>query len=699
MAKKQINPIVILIIIAIGLFIFFNIDLREQIQSSILPELDNRLNYVDKHTDMTEFVDIGISDSPPYTEVGDGKWENDKFFLNIPETHSPSTYFEKPIRNGEDWFRLVTGGRIGGARLIVKKDFSRLNTFFRVMAQGGGFSLDNNVFMPDKGNLVGNEITNIEIQYDSVNSRYDIFHNGEFKTRIADDGKLDIDFFSSSTINGYFDWDYIKYVPPESFTIKNDEVWVKEVRTGGNQGATYNINNLDWEMIGFHSQIRPATRRDLIVETEVPTPQIYVNLINGLDVQIPSNNVDTFYYRTKWTQGLDSSCQGDLDKANTLQPDGTWKCESFVKETPIIQQCQTKADCPILPECENLRDTITCTAQKTCDYSLTSPQCKNQLITFQEKVTEIEKTKFVPIPSGANQFFASFDKTKTSYDIGEKKISISAPSYICNLPNEGGFITGNNDCWQTTLFFDGKPYLFKNNEEKTIYTLPDGKNVIKVQLSLGATLQINEEFDEIKKIFVVTSSEIKDWSAVAKVTLPDDFLEIKGKSLGNKFILQNSNDPITFTITNKLGFGINGGYTIQTQNLALEGGAVLRQETKELFLKNVDNDITYNFKTEEIGSILDIISKFGKVTTDRDYIMKSSQEGKEKFLAITKEVVTEIPQDIEKINAISEIIEEIPKEISKTEQIIKEKTEIPLAIKIIVGLMGLFVLLKLLRII
>jgi len=113
----------------------------------------------------------------------------------------------------------------------------------------------------------------------------------------------------------------------------------------------YSIADLNWGMIGYHTQIRPATIRDLTAQTEVPTPQIYINLINGLPVTVQPNTVHTFFYKTKWVQGLDGSCQGDLDKVQIKVGD-KWVCESFVKETPIIQQCQVKSDCAILPECE-----------------------------------------------------------------------------------------------------------------------------------------------------------------------------------------------------------------------------------------------------------------------------------------------------------------------------------------------------------
>ena len=383
-------------------------------------------------------------------------------------------------------------------------------------------------------------------------------------------------------------------------------------------------------MLGFHSEIRPATIRDLTAQTEVPAPQIYINLINNQQVTVQPNTVHTFYYKTKWTQGLDSSCQGNLDQAEVKQSDGTWKCESYVKETPIIQQCQVKADCPILPACDAQKDLISCN-NHLCDFSAFSPACKNQLITYQEKVTEIENTKFVSLPSGANSFFCFFSSGKTSCNIGEKSISVQAPQYMCTSPSDSSELvstgTKPDNCWKSSMSFNRNDFSFENNQ-----AIQDIGYGIKMENSMSASI-INGKLRD-------------DWSIATKIILPDNFLEMKIKDAGKKYVLKDSNEQVTFTITNKL-FGMDGGYTIQTTNSALQGGVVIRDETKDLFLKEGDNDITYAAKTSQFGSITDIIGAFGKVTTDREYVMKSNQDGRQKFLVISKEVVTKLPEQTE----------------------------------------------------
>ena len=86
---------------------------------------------------------------------------------------------------------------------------------------------------------------------------------------------------------------------------------------------------------------------------------------------------------------------------------------------------------------------------------------------------------------------------------------------------------------------------------------------------------------------------------------------------------------------------------------------MLRDETIPIFLSNGNNEITYNFKTSQLGTIVDIIGAFGSVNTDRNYIMKSGSDGKQKFLIITKEVKTEIPAEIEKVQPKVEVVERI----------------------------------------
>jgi len=460
--------------------------------------------------------------------------------------------------------------------------------------------------------------------------------------------------------------DWIKYVPPETFSIKNDEVWVKEVK-----GSSYSFKNLDWEMLGFHSEVRPATIRNLNTQIEVPTPQIYINLINNLLVEVQPNTIHTFFYKTKWVQGLDSSCQGQLDKVEVKIGD-KWVCESFVKETPIIQQCQIKADCPILPNCESQKDLINCD-NNLCDFTAFSPACKNQLITYQERVTEIENTKFVPIISGSNSFYCFFDDKQTGCNVGEKQIGITKPSYVCQLPSDSSTIVSTgiqpNNCWKATLSFLGNNYGFINNEINNNI----GSN-IKAEISMSASYD-----NELKRVR-------DNWGIAGKFTLPDNFLEIKPKSLGNKFVLQNSNEQVTFTITNNLGFGIDGGYSLLTTNTALEGGVVLRDETLPLLLKSGINDITYNFKTGQLGTIIDIIGVFGEIKTDREYVMKSSINDKEKFLVITKEVKTEIPADIEKVQPKVEIIERIVEKPITQEKSLTKTILITIGISVVVVL-------------
>ena len=613
--------VIIIALIAGGFFLF-----KGSKPLAILPELDNRINYWDVNTDATQLVTIGADSSGTYAE-------NDKFNC----AWKGGELFFEPTR-----ISMSTFSESHYISCRTKKNFRELQIFLRVSRAGGNVEVGG-VGLPSQGDYIW---TNYEIQPDNLNPDiYDVSINGEFWKRI-ESKDMSINF-AVSNINTRLFADYIKYIPREVFTVKSDEVWVKEVR-----GSDYYYSNLNWEMIGFHSQIRPATIRDLTAQTEVPAPQIYVSLINNLPVTVQPNTVHTFYYRTKWTQGLDSSCQGNLDQVEIKQPDGIWKCESFVKETPIIQQCQNKADCPILPDCEAQRDLIECN-NNLCDFSAFSPACKNQLITYQEKVVEIEKTKFVPIISGTNSFYCFFTKEKPSCNVGEKTISVVSPSYVCALPSGSQLPSSSPDCWQSSLTFNEQSYQIKG--EQILNNI--GFN-IKSETSISTSLNNNILRDE--------------WSIVGKFTLPDNFLDIKPKTLGNKFVLQNSNEPVTFTITNNLGFGIDGGYTIQTQNLALEGGVILRDETKELFLKSGDTDITYDFTTSKLGNIVDIIGDFGKVTTDREYILKSSQNGIQKSLVVNKEIVISLPQDIEKVQP-KIITKEIIVEKPIFKEVVKEK--------------------------
>ena len=654
--KAMLTAVIVIAVLAVGTFI-----IKQGFKPlAIIPELDNRINYYDVTTDVTQLVEvpsfrgesIGIAcDYEPST--GTHCYENDKFYAMIKGGVNRVSFVNNLISISAETIN-------GHTSLFSKKDFAELKTYVRLNFLAGRSIIrlidENGQEYIIAGGESITEPSNIEIIPDNLNDNiYNIFYNGEFYTRITTGRKI---FFMVrvSDKDSYIGVDYIKFVPNDAYVIRNDEVWVKEVR-----GSSYSYKDLNWEMIGFNSEIRPATIRDLTAQTEKPAPQIYVNLINNLPVNVEPNNVHTFYYRTKWVQGLDSSCQGQLDKVEVKGSDGLWHCESYVRETPIIQQCQTINDCPILPDCEAQRNLVTC-QQNKCNYDVFTPQCKNQLITYQEKVIEIENTKFVPIISGTNSFYCFFDETQSSCNAGEKTISMSQPSYVCAMPSDSSTIVSTStslDCWQSTLTFDGKNYIFKNNEIKSNI----GFN-IKAETSMSASL------DSTRKLR-------KGWGIATKFTLPDSFLDLKVKNAGNRFVLQNSIEPITFTITNNLGFGIDGSYAIQTQNIALEGGVVLRHETKSLFLKSGDNDITYNFETKQLGSIADLIMAFGRITTDKEYIMKSSSSGMEKYLVITKEVKTEIPAEIEKVQPKIEIVERVV-EKPVIKEVVVEKTKMPI---------------------
>ena len=354
------NVIIGIVVVALVLFAINNspkVDFPEGLFPlfSILPELDNRINYFDEITDVSQWVEvpsfrgesIGIAcDYEPST--GRHCYENDKFYAMISGSVDRITF--TPDVGSSD-FISISASQNGYTYLFSKKDFADLKTYIKLnsLVDKGQNYVTNIRTIDENGNEYlmssGEGQATIEIIPDNLNDNvYDIFYNGEHYKKITTGKKL---FFMVKISDpfSHMGIDYIKFVPNDAYIIRNDEVWVKEVR-----GSDYSYNNLNWEMIGFNSEIRPATIRDLTAQTEKPAPQIYVNLINNLPVKVEPNNVHTFYYRTKWVNGLDSSCQGQLDKVEVKGSDGLWHCESYVKETPIIQQCQVKTDCPILPD-------------------------------------------------------------------------------------------------------------------------------------------------------------------------------------------------------------------------------------------------------------------------------------------------------------------------------------------------------------
>jgi len=663
--KQGIKIVVILAIIILLVLGFLKYGLNLG-KLSILPELDNRINYYDNITDITQAIQVSSFSSNGFNcrtdEIaGVICFENDKFLM-INKGAEINFY--------DDY--LVLSSCFGGNTIIQsKKSFANLNGFIRTLnVQGGQVVIVDGVgkefALPVVGAVDKFVPRNYEIKPNNlVSNAYDFFADGEFVGRTTfNDNQLYFRFISSG---GYTSrsssqcnqavLDYIKFVPIEAFTIKNDEVWVTyRIKNIGTTAYDYTFEDIQKQqglsILGFHSLIEPATIRDLTAQTEVPEPRIYGNLISNQLVTIQPNTIHKIVYRTKYVNDMPPQCKGDSGQAVEKQPDGSWACGAFVKETPITQQCSpetVKQDCPILQECEAQRDLITCEARTVnneeknlCIYDKFSPACKNQLITYQDKLVEVPKEVFIDIPSGGNSFTCFFDETKTSCQVGEKIISVSEPAYICNLPSDSSTIVSSGglpSCWQQTLTFDNA-LIFKNDEIKS--NIGFG---IKGQLKMSASL------DSQRKLR-------KSWGTVGIFTMPDDFLETSIKSAGSRFVLQNSADKINLLVTNKLGFGIDGGYSLLTKNLALEGGKVLRDDAVNTFLKNGVNEISFDKATAELGTIVDDTSFFGKITTHKEYILKSGSNNKYKILSIPTDVVIQIPSEIGKVQPITtQIIE------------------------------------------
>lgn len=359
MEQKNIGIILIVGVILILLF-------GKGLWFSVIPELDNRIVYWNKPSDATSFVvtqHLGEESGGTLDIV-----ENDKFYCTrvniLPKMDEERLYLDACYS-------------IQRLDCRTKKNFKELTTFVKLSGLNDARFSIGDASIPRS--TVWGVYENFEIRPNYLEENtYDLFSNGEFVKRLRlSSPDVYLGFSIGYGSGGYscntIAIDYIKYVPVESFVIKSDEVWVQEVK--GNLGSSvisYTINDLNWEMIGFQSQVRPATIRDLTAQTEVPAPQIYVNLINGLPVNIQPNTIHTFFYRTKWVDGLDSSCKGDLNKVETKGSDGVWRCESF--DEPL--QCETNNDCsqPLKNICPN--HFMGCVNNK-CTYNETiAEQCQ-----------------------------------------------------------------------------------------------------------------------------------------------------------------------------------------------------------------------------------------------------------------------------------------------------------------------------------
>ena len=257
--NKKIFIISIIVLFILGIFL-----MNKYFKSlSILPGLDNRITYYDNPTDVSQTVDAYYNPSPevlsytgqpnkPYTI-----YENDKFIMTIKTGWDGNVYYKDEI--------IVYCGQNGYTDLITKKDFSRLKSYLRVLNDESG-RLIIRVNLGESSSVdiilpIGQGVyTNLEIIPDNLNvGVYNIFIDSEFYKRITNVNTLK--FYFDAICGNYagIRIDYIKYVPDEAFTIRNDEVWVQEVRGSGSysiKGVGDKNNDLRWEMIGFKTNFR-----------------------------------------------------------------------------------------------------------------------------------------------------------------------------------------------------------------------------------------------------------------------------------------------------------------------------------------------------------------------------------------------------------------------------------------------------------
>src|SRR3989338_1452408 len=152
--KTSRNIIIVSSIIAITLLLIATIFFFAR--QTIIPELDNRIIYVDKNHLGSQFA--------PIVSTQEEDYENDKFYCE------GRRHFDSLSVNAN----RCGGG--GGIKCVTKKDFSRLKTFIRMAGAENGRMF----FQNDEMSPLSNVMSNYEFIPDNLNKGvYDVFVNGE----------------------------------------------------------------------------------------------------------------------------------------------------------------------------------------------------------------------------------------------------------------------------------------------------------------------------------------------------------------------------------------------------------------------------------------------------------------------------------------------------------------------------------------
>ena len=643
MVKKNNKGIIIVILlIAIGLFFFFNQDkIPDAIQSVIVPDLETQLRqeYATYWGDSTD----GSFSSDKFTTSGGG------FALEV-DSITITASFGRPVGTGT----ITLTQKFKGQEVVT-------------LIEGCAPS--------DKRTRL---ITKY-IPHTFDTSIYDVIQNG-VKINEIDVGDSGLGLSFRCDGNSIFQEptniltiEYIGYKAEFDCDITPNEVWITE-----RYGSRVNLDDLTFVPSKLCYNEHPPTLRKLSEgETKIfPNPYFDLNVGKTIpDRELLSDEVITIRYATFFVEGVIDPLPPNQEYVCTQRGAdnkcSNWVIQQFVDPLTLIVQCQQNSDCP--QPLKNLcPDYFTGCQNSFCTYDetiLNSEVCKNEVVTIIKEIEKIQERELILV-TGTNIFPFAVNYPSGSFGFGDEKFEAEI-DFTCDIPEEGitNFPNPNPDCWKGEASFESKTFDLIDGD---VFNIRDN---IEVTYFAGGSVKF-----------------IQDQPFNTKKGLSSTFIfSIIGSPLdidlrGGSEVLKDSEKTINFTIKNNLP---KGTLLLKITSIAKQTNQILPEIREERSAQEGDIEISFPMDTTHLGLNEFVVQTFYKMVVNGKEVLLPSDK-----IKFNMGVVTKLSNVNPEIIVITEVVTE-----EKIVFVEVKKEGIPVWVKVIGGLVAGFVILKLFNII
>lgn len=636
------------IVLLIALMIVGAIFIRKQ--TAIYPEAD-KIEATLKQEWNTVWSDETDGIIRDYNKGGCQVDANGKIIECSTDKFTYSPFFVET--RGESWDAIVlTTPRDRSANVLLKQNLYGQEIVLLVTDFGTGFRLFGNSF--DSGNI-GIQNVNGNANYGTLNiiqikphtldnTKIDIINGGVVRKTISSiSNPFYIELIVGSEASGV--WHFIGSNPSQSCKISKDEVWLTE-----RYGSKVVIDDLTYSPVHLcYDEKPPLLRTSEGVDKIYPDPFPSFIKKNSIpqERELETGEQVEISYSAYFVSGVIDPLPPNKEyfcvERNADNKCSKWIVRDYVLPLEIpTQQCKIDDDCPrpLKNLCPNYF--VGCT-NNNCTYDesqLTTPVCKQELITIIETQKKLERT-FVFDREADNVFIYRQTENKPTLSIGNKVFAPSQAQFNCEFPPDVDIVSHPNpdsSCYSVRINYDSRQLEFKHHEEQILEEV-DGQEILRAKYIAGGELRRRDEGIEnrLTNEFVFVASNGLDF------TIND-----------TKQILRNSNQKIKLVLTNNLP---DGEVLVRTRQRIETIGRNLPEKKIVFPVKHGKNEILLERDSTNSGINSFEIAVFYLIQSNSEELIPANQEKGFYF-----EVVDEVPK-IQK-----------PVEITITKENIKEKT-------------------------